>query len=226
MYQDIFGQLLSGFGTTLALFVIVLVFSIPLGLVVCFGEMSRLRILRSFTRGFVWVIRGTPLMLQILLISMLPKMLFGVMNKNLASVFGVSISSLLFIFVCVAFIINYACYFSEIYRAGIESIDKGQYEAGKVLGMSKTETFFKIILMQVIKRIVPPMSNEIITLVKDTALAQILGVVDLLSSANHAVNQYVVLTPLLIAAIFYLVFSGGLTVLFNSVEKRFKRYEG
>ena len=164
-------------------------------------------------------------MLQILLVSFLPKYLFGVLNKEVAIFFGISTKTLLFVFVVVAFTINYACYFSEIFRSGIESIPKGQYEAGKVLGMTKTQVFTKIVLMQVIKRIIPPMSNEIITLVKDTALAQILGVVDLLNAANHAVNAYVILTPLVYAAIFYLIFNGALTLLFGYVEKKLSFYK-
>ena len=164
-------------------------------------------------------------MLQILVVSFIPLFLFKVMNKDLANFFGISISSLLFVFVCIAFVINYACYFAEIYRAGFESINKGQYEAAKVLGLTKSETFFKIILPQVIKRIMPPMSNEVITLVKDTSLAQILGVVELISAANHSVNQFVVLTPLLYAAIFYLVFTLLLTILFSKIEKKLSYYE-
>ena len=163
-------------------------------------------------------------MLQILLVSFLPSF-FGAMNKDIARTFNMSISTLMFVFVAIAFIINYACYFSEIFRAGIESISKGQYEAGQVLGLNKRQIFFKIVLMQVVKRIIPPMSNEIITLVKDTALAQILGVIDLLSSASHAVNTYVVLYPFIIAAVFYLIFNGLLTLLFGKIEKKLSYYK-
>ena len=147
--------------------------------------------------------------------------MLGLKTKEIASFFNVTVSGVLFIFVALAFVINYACYFSEIYRAGIQSIPEGQKEAGQVLGMTKSQIFFKVVLAQVIKRIIPPMSNEIITLVKDTALAQILGVVDLLNAANHAVNHYVVLTPLLYAAVFYLLFNGALTLLFSALEKKF-----
>lgn len=164
-------------------------------------------------------------MLQILLINFLPTFLFKVMNKDIASFLNISMSQLLFVFVTIAFIINYACYFSEIFRAGIESIPKGQYEASQVLFLSKYETFSRVIFPQMAKKILPPVSNEVITLVKDTALAQILGVIDLLNAANHAVNQYVVLTPLLYAAIFYLIFNGLLTILFSKLEKRLSYYE-
>lgn len=213
-------ELLQGFGVTLSLFAVTLALSLPLGLLMAFGSMSKFKPAKILCKSIIWIIRGTPLMLQILLVSFLPKYLFGVLNKDVALFFGISTKTLLFVFVVIAFVINYSCYFSEIFRAGIESISKGQYEAGKVLGLTNTQIFFKIVLLQVVKRIVPPMSNEIITLVKDTALAQILGVVDLLNAANHAVNAYVILTPLVYAAIFYLIFNGLLTILFGYLEKR------
>ena len=187
--------------------------------------MSRFKPLKYLVKGIIWVVRGTPLMLQILLVSFLPQFVFRIMNKDITAFFGISMSSLMFIFVAVAFSINYACYFSEIFRAGIEAVPRGQYEAGQVLGMRKSQIFFSVVLMQVVKRTIPPMSNEIITLVKDTALAQVLGVIDLLNAANHAVNEYVILTPLLYAALFYLVFNGLLTVLFGVVEKKLDYYK-
>lgn len=225
MFGTIIIELLQGFGITLALFAVTLILSLPLGLSISFGTMSKFKPLSYLCKGIIWIIRGTPLMLQILLVSFLPKYLFGVLNKDVAIFLGVSTKSLLFIFVAVAFIINYACYFSEIFRSGIESIPQGQYEAGKVLGLTKGQVFKNVIIMQVIKRIIPPMSNEIITLVKDTALAQILGVVDLLNAANHAVNAYVILTPLVYAAIFYLLFNGLLTLLFSLAEKKLSYYK-
>jgi len=164
-------------------------------------------------------------MLQILLVSFLPKYVFASSTKIWASFFGVSVSTMLFLFVIIAFVINYACYFSEIFRAGIESIPKGQYEAGKVLGMTKSQIFFKVVLMQVIKRIIPPMSNEIITLVKDTVLAFTLSVVDLLTAAKELVNTFVTLMPLFYAGLFYLVFNGLLTLLFNWIEKKLSYYK-
>ena len=206
-------QLLDGFKITLILFFITLLGALPLGLVIAFGSMSKFKPLRYLTRGIVWVIRGTPLMLQVILVFYGPGLIFGVQGLDR------------FPAVVVAFIVNYAAYFSEIYRGGIESISQGQYEAGQVLGMTRTQIFFRIILMQVVKRVIPPMSNEIITLVKDTALAQILGVVDLLNAAQHAVNNYVILTPLLYAAIFYLIFNGILTLLFGRIEKKLSYYK-
>ena len=190
-----------------------------------FGSMSKFKPIKYFVKGVIWVIRGTPLMLQILLVSFIPLYLFGIMNKDLSIFFGISTKTLLFVFVAIAFVINYSCYFSEIFRSGIESVPQGQYEAGKVLGMTKRQVFKNVIFMQVVKRIIPPMSNEIITLVKDTALAQILGVVDLLNSANHAVNEFVVLSPLVYAAVFYLLFNGLLTILFGWAEKKLSYYK-
>ncbi len=218
-FIQILTELTEGFGNTLLLFAVTLLGALPLGLAMALGSMSSFKPLKYLVKAIVWVIRGTPLMLQVLLVSFLPTML-GVKTKDVASALNMSVSSVLFFFVAVAFIVNYACYFSEIYRAGIQSIPVGQYEAGQVLGMTKSEIFFKVILLQAVKRIVPPMSNEIITLVKDTALAQILGVVDLLNAAKHAVNHYVVLTPFLYAAIFYLIFNGLLTLLFSRLEKK------
>ena len=164
-------------------------------------------------------------MLQILLVSFIPKYIFDVPTKDFAAALHLSINATMFLFVALAFILNYACYFSEIYRAGIEASPVGQYEAGKVLGLNKNQIFSKIVLMQVVRRILPPMSNEIITLVKDTSLAQILGVVDLLNAAKYAVNHYVVLTPFLYAAIFYLIFNGLLTLFFGWLEKKLSYYQ-
>ena len=223
-FVSILTQLTEGFGNTMLLFAVTLLGAIPLGLLLALGSLSSFKPLQYFIKGVIWVIRGTPLMLQILLVSFLP-MAMGIKTKDVAAFFDIRVGTVLFWFVAVAFVINYACYFSEIYRAGIQSISAGQYEAGKVLGLTKNEIFFKIILVQALKRIVPPMGNEIITLVKDTALAQILGVVDLLNAANHAVNEFVVLTPFLYAAIFYLIFNGLLTLLFSYVERKFEWFK-
>lgn len=219
MEQLILQELGEGFLVTLALFCVTLIVSLPLGLLITFCTMAKIKPLKYLFKGIVWVIRGTPLMLQILFISFIPSMM-NIMNKDLAKVLGVSINNLMFIFVAVAFIINYACYFSEIFRGAIESIPQGQYEAGKALGMTKLQVFTKVIFMQVVKRVSAPISNEVITLVKDTALAQVLGVVDLLSASKHAVNTYVVLTPFLYASVFYLAFNGALTLLFGWLEKK------
>ena len=218
-------ELAEGFGNTLLLFAVTLVFAFPLGLLFAFGSMSKFKPLKWLMKTVIWVIRGTPLMLQILLVSFIPQYVFSVPTKALAAALNLTINSTMFLFVTIAFIINYACYFSEIYRAGIEAIPVGQYEAGQVLGLTKNQIFSKIVLMQVIRRILPPMSNEIITLVKDTSLAQILGVVDLLNAAKHAVNHYVVLTPFVYATVFYLIFNGLLTLFLGWMEKKLSYYK-
>ena len=222
---DILMELAEGFGNTLLLFAVTLVFAFPLGLLFAFGSMSKFKPLKWLMKTLIWVIRGTPLMLQILLVSFLPQYVFRTPTKELAAALNISINSTMFLFVAFAFIINYACYFSEIYRAGIEAIPVGQYEAGQVLGLTKNQIFSKIVLMQVIRRILPPMSNEIITLVKDTSLAQVLGVVDLLNAAKHAVNHYVILTPFVYATVFYLIFNGLLTLLLGWAEKKLSYYK-
>ena len=224
-FWDILIELSEGFGNTLLLFAVTLIFAFPLGLLLAFGSMSKIKPLKWFVKGLIWIIRGSPLMLQILLVSFLPKYVFNTPTKDLAAALGLSINSTMFLFVALAFVINYACYFSEIYRAGIEAIPVGQYEAGQVLGLTKNQIFSKIVLMQVIRRILPPMSNEIITLVKDTSLAQVLGIIDLLNAAKHAVNHYVILTPFLYATIFYLIFNGLLTLLLGYLEKKLSSYK-
>ena len=207
MFLEVFSALCSGFLVSCEIFVLTLVFALPLGLIIAFGTMSRFRVLRAVLKTFVWIIRGTPLMLQIMFIYYGPGLLFRWQAKERL------------LAVLIAFVINYACYFSEIYRGGIESISKGQYEAGQVLGMTKAQIFFKIVLLQVIKRIVPPMSNEIITLVKDTSLARIISVVELLFEAERYLLQGLI-WPLFFTAVFYLAFVGILTLLFNFIEKK------
>lgn len=205
-------KLLEGFLTTCELFAFTLVSALPLGLLVAFGSMSKFKPLKTLVRGFVWIIRGTPLMLQIIVIYYVPGLLF---NLDLLP---------RFIAVFIAFTINYACYFSEIYRGGIESISQGQYEAGKVLGMTKSQIFFKVILMQVIKRIVPPMSNEIITLVKDTSLARVILVEEILKAAEDF-TAYGLIWPLFYTGLFYLIFVGILTIVFGKIEKKLSYYK-
>ena len=213
MFVPVTTALLAGFWESLKVFVLTLVFSIPLGLVVCFGSMSRFRPLKWLTRGFVWIIRGTPLMLQLILIFYGPGLMF-----NLPALPR-------FTAVIIAFAINYACYFSEIYRGGIESIPRGQYEACQVLGMTKSQTFFRVILLQVIKRIVPSMGNEIITLVKDTALARVIAVYEV-TWAGEAFIKKGLIWPLFYTGVFYLLFSGLLTVFFSWVEKKLNYFRG
>lgn len=210
-FYQITSELLNGFGYTLGIFAITLLAAIPLGLVIALGSMSKFKPLAFLCRGIVWVIRGTPLMLQIIVFAYGPGLWLGIPIRTL--------TEQLFM-VCLAFSINYACYFSEIYRGGIESISKGQYEAGYVLGMTKSQIFFKVVLLQVVKRIIPPMSNEIITLVKDTALASTVVHVDLFTIAKQIVNKEVVLWPLFYAGLFYLLFSGLLTIIFGLIEKK------
>ena len=207
-------QLLGGFKYTLLIFFIPLAAAIPLGLPIALGSMSRFKPLRWISRAFVWVIRGTPLMLQIMVVFYVPGLVFGTPFRSRI------------IAVIIAFIINYAAYFSEIYRGGIESIPVGQYEAGQVLGLTKTQTFFKVVLFQVVKRIMAPMSNEVITLVKDTSLANVIAVGELIMSAQNIVKVYAIIWPLFYTAIFYLIFCGVLTLLFNALEKKLNYYRG
>ena len=213
MFLPVTMQLLAGFWESLKVFTLTLVFSIPLGLVICFGSMSRFSPLRYLTRGFVWIIRGSPLMLQLLIIFYGPGLLFGLpaMPRFTATI--------------VAFAVNYACYFSEIYRGGIESIPQGQYEAGQVLGLTKKQIFFKIVLLQVVKRITAPMGNEVITLVKDTSLARVIGIYELIWAGESFIKKGL-LWPLFFTGVFYLVFSGLLTILFNKLEHKLDYFRG
>ena len=206
--------LFEGFGVSLLIFIITLVFSLPLGLLITFGTMSKIKVIKYIMKGFVWIIRGTPLMLQVIIVFYGPGLWLDLSIKNFR-----------FTAVIVAFVINYACYFSEIYRGGIESISKGQYEAGYVLGMSKNQVFFKVILPQVIKRIIPSISNEVITLVKDTSLARVIAIVELIKVAEEVSRLTGALWPLLYTGLFYLIFSGLLTILFNKIEKKLDYYK-
>ncbi len=213
-FIDVTMQLLDGFKVTMLIFFVVLLGALPLGLVITFGSMSKIKPLRWLTRTFVWIIRGTPLMLQIILVFYGPGLIFGA--KALPRMTAVLI----------AFIINYAAYFSEIYRGGIESIPAGQYEAGQVLGMTKRQIFFKVVLFQVFKRIVPAMGNEIITLVKDTSLARVISVVELVKAAQDIVGLKGIIWPIFYIGAFYLLVSGALTLLFNWIEKKLDYYKG
>jgi len=208
LWLSVTQRLLEGFGLTCQIFLLTLLFALPLGLVIAFCSMSSFAPLRWLSRTFVWIIRGTPLMLQVIIVFYGPGLLFkaDALPRMTA--------------VLIAFIINYAAYFSEIYRGGIESIPKGQYEAAQVLGMTKTQIFFKVILLQVIKRIVAPMSNEIITLVKDTSLARIIAVKEIIMVAQEYVTAKALIWPLFYSGAFYLVFCGILTILFSRIEKR------
>ena len=210
-FWQITQELLGGFVYTLAIFGITLIAAIPMGLLVALGSMSRFKPLNVLCRGFVWVIRGTPLMLQIIVFAYGPGLWLDIPIRTVPQQL---------LMVCIAFAINYACYFSEIFRGGIESISQGQYEAGQVLGMTRRQIFFKVVLLQVVKRIIPPMSNEIITLVKDTALASVVVHLDLFTVAKQIVNVQVILWPLFYAGLFYLIFNGLLTVALGKLEKK------
>ncbi len=207
----------SGFLQTLRLFFVTLIGALPLGLVISFGSMSRFKPLSVLVRVFVWIIRGTPLMIQLLIIYYFP----GLVLKN--AIWGGGESGR-FVAAAVAFIINYACYFSEIYRGGIQSVPHGQTEAGLVLGMTRTQIFFKVTLLQMIKRIVPPMSNEIITLVKDTSLARIIALQEIIWAGQAFMkgSQGIsgVIWPLFFTAVYYLACNGLLTLFFGWLEKK------
>lgn len=215
-FWQITTDLLGGFAYTLLIFGATLAAAIPLGLLVAFGSMSRFKPLSYLCRGFVWVIRGTPLMLQIIIFALGPGLWLDIPIRTISEQL---------LMVCIAFSINYACYFSEIFRGGIESISKGQHEAGQVLGMTKWQVFKHVILLQVVKRVIPPMSNEIITLVKDTALASVILHVDLFTIAKQIVNAEVILWPLFYSGLFYLVFNGLLSVLFSKLEKKLNYFK-
>ena len=197
----------GGFQTTLLLFALTLVFSLPLGLAISFASMSKFAPLSLFAKVIVWIVRGTPLMLQVLIIFYVPGILFG---TPISTRFNAAV---------IAFSINYACYFSEIYRGGIESISQSQYEAGQVLGMTKTQVFFRVIFLQVIKRIIPPTANEVMTLVKDTALARVVMVVEIIREAEFMAARGFI-WPLFYTGVFYLLFIGILTLMFGYMEKR------
>lgn len=213
MFLPVTLQLLAGFWESLKIFLLTLAFSIPLGLIVCFGSMSKFSPLRILVRGFVWIIRGTPLMLQLIIIFYGPGLMFGLpsMPRFTATI--------------VAFAVNYACYFSEIYRGGIESIPRGQYEAGQVLGMTKSQIFFDVVLLQVIKRILAPMSNEVITLVKDTSLARIIGIYEIIWAGESFIKKGLI-WPLFYTGAFYLLFSGLLTIFFGKLEEKLNYFRG
>jgi len=206
-------ELLKGFWENLRLFGLTLIFALPLGLIICFCSMSKFKPLKWLSKTFVWIIRGTPLMLQLFVVFYVPGIVFNTPMKTR------------FMAALVAFVINYAAYFSEIYRGGIESVPVGQHEAGMVLGMTKKQIFFKVTLMQVVKKIVPPMSNEIITLVKDTSLARVIAVSEVIMMADRFTARGLI-WPLFYTGVFFLVFNGLLTILFGKIEKKLDYYRG
>ncbi len=212
-FPIVFASLNTGFLQTLRLFVVTLAGALPLGMLLAVAEMSRFKPLRAVIKTLVWIIRGSPLMIQLLIIFYLPGLVFK-------TPLWPSGENGRFAAASVAFIINYACYFSEIFRGGIQSIPVGQYEAGAVLGMTRRQIFNKIILLQVIKRIVPPISNEVITLVKDTSLARVIAVYEIIWNGQAFIKSSGIIWPLFYTGAFYLIFSGLLTFVFGYIEKK------
>ena len=226
MFWSVTRALLEGVGATAQLFFLTLLFALPLGLLIAFGSMnkwrpfhrcrtewlSKLRPISLLMKCIVWVFRGTPLLLQLLIIYYGPGLIFD------ANIWGTTMDGRM-IAAVVAFVLNYACYFSEIYRGGIESVPLGQHEAGLVLGMTRRQIFFKVTLLQLVNRIVPPMSNEIITLVKDTSLARVIAISEIIKQGETFLRQGMI-WPLFYTGVFYLVFIGVLTLLFNRIEKK------
>lgn len=212
-FLAITGNLLIGFAENMKLFFATLFFAIPLGLIISLFLLSKFKPLKVLFEVIVWIIRGSPLMLQLFVVFYVPGILFDMPMRNR------------FVAALIAFVINYACYFAEIFRGGIISIPAGQSEAGKVLGMTKSEIFFKITLMQVVKRIVPPMGNEIITLVKDTSLARVIAVSEIIMSATEY-SAIGIIWPLFYTGAFFLIFNGLLTILLGWVEKKLDYYKG
>ncbi len=213
MFLEVTLSLLEGFLGTLKLFGLTLLFSLPLGLLMSLGSMSRVKLVQYPLKFLIWIIRGTPLLLQLLVFYYGPGILLG--NNWWGSGSTGRFAAALF-----AFVLNYSCYFSEIYRGGIQSIPVGQYEAGYVLGMTKGQIFRKVVLLQVIKRIVPPISNEIITLVKDTSLARVIAVYEIIWNGQAYIKSAGIIWPLFYTGVFYLLFSGLLTLLFDYIEKK------
>lgn len=223
-------SLFEGFAITCLLFLFTLLLSIPLGLLISFCTMSKIKVIKNIFKTFVWIIRGVPLMLQLFIVYYLPGMLsknninpFGQIDNFLYFEYGIETGGAI-IATLIAFVINYAAYFAEIFRGGIENIPKGQSEAGQVLGMTKNQIFSKVIFLQVVKNILSPMSNEIITLVKDTALARVIGVIEIIKVADMFASKAII-WPLFYAGAFYLLFVGGLTLLFGWLEKKLSYYK-
>ena len=205
-------QVIAGLKVTLEIFAITLILSIPLGIITAMGRRSKIRIINKITSIYVLIMRGTPLLLQIVFIF------FGLSIPSIGIVIDRFPAAIL------AFVLNYGAYLGEIFRAGIDSIDEGQYEAGQVLGMSSKDIFFRIVLPQAFKRVLPPITNEIVTLVKDTALVYVIGLSDLLKVGKVAANRDSSLMPLLVIGIVYLILIGALSKVIGKVEKRYEYY--
>ena len=204
--------MLKSSGVSLEVFFLTLIFSIPLALLICMGRMSRIKIVSKLTNTFLLIIRGTPLMLQLIFVYFAPSVIFHVgLGRFVAAI--------------IAMVINYACYFAEIYRGGIQSIPQGQYEASKVLGFTKSQTFMRVVLPQVVKKIIPPLGNEVITLVKDTALVQVLGVAELFHVAQTQSGRLVSVMPLFIAGLVYFIMNWAVSKFFDIAEKKLDYYK-
>ena len=213
MFWTVTQSLISGLGTATQLFALTLLFGLPLGLVIAFGSMSKWRPLKAVVDVIVWIIRGTPLMLQLIIIYYGPGLWLD------SNIWGGGSSARMPACV-IAFVINYSCYISVLYRGGIQGVPVGQREAAEVLGFTKSQIFFKVTLLQMIKRIVPPMSNEIITLVKDTSLARIIAITELIKAGESYMKSAGIIWPLFYTGLFYLVFVGILTIVFNLIERK------
>ena len=211
MFANVTLSLMGGFVTTVQLFCLTLVFALPLGLLISFGSMSRITPLRALIKIIVWIVRGTPLMLQIIIIYYGPALVWGLKLPRFSAAL-------------LSFVINYACYFSEIFRGGIQGIPSGQYEAGQVLGMTKSQIFFKVTLLQVVKRIVPPMGNEFITLVKDTSLVRVISVYEIIWVGESFIKKGMI-WPLFYCMVFYLLFSGALTLALGWFERKLSYFK-
>ena len=213
-FNVLIGELANGMLKSIEIFVLTLIFSLPLGLLISFGRMSKNGLVRTITKAYISIMRGTPLMLQLIVVYFGPYYIFGIANK----------SSYRFVAVIIGFVLNYAAYFAEIYRAGIESRPVGQYEAAKVLGYGKGKTFFRIILPQVIKRIIPPVTNEVITLIKDTSLAFVISIAEMFSTARAIASAQTSIMPLVVAGVFYYVFNLLVAIIMERVEKKMNYY--
>jgi polar amino acid transport system permease protein len=220
---DVTLKLMDGFLVTLALFFLTLLLALPLALIFAVLSRSSFRPVKLIMRAFIYIIRGTPLLLQLMIVVYMPGIVFGNPLTKWA-VFGGNVDLSYFCGALFAFVINYACYFAEIFRGGIENIPKGQYEACAVLGMSRSQTFFRVILLQVIRNILAPMSNEIVTLVKDTALARTVAVTEMFFAASELLRVNFIIWPLFYTGVFYLGFSALVTAVFNAAEKKLSRY--
>ena len=238
-FWEVVSFLSDGFVFSLIIFAVTLICGVPLGLPIAFCSMSKFAPVRAVAKTVVWIVRGIPLMLQIFIIYYVPGLLFGTplfsnIDRYIISNYNIPTDGVLrllminaggLVAVLIAFSLNYACYFSEIYRGGIESIPKGQYEAGYVLGLSKSLVFKKIILKQVVKRIVPPMSNEIITLIKDTALANCIMIPEIIKQAKELAATKALIWPLFFTGVFYLIFVGLLTILLGKIDKKLSYFK-